>query len=94
MAAQRVAYARPELARSTVAKAAAGPAEFMAKVDETMRALSQHFSRRACFSRRTNRRGPFGPRPPPWRGEADIGAAAPSQARWLVAPNLPQGDAS
>ncbi len=38
VAAQRVAYAHPELARSAITKAA-GRAEFMAKCDETMRAV-------------------------------------------------------
>jgi hypothetical protein len=38
VAAQRVSYAHPDLARQTMAKAAASPVEFMAKVDETMQA--------------------------------------------------------
>jgi regulator of RNase E activity RraB len=38
VAAQRVSYAHPDLARQTLAKAAASPVEFMAKVDEAMQA--------------------------------------------------------
>jgi hypothetical protein len=48
VARQRVAYAFPDLARQAIAKAA-GPAEFMAKVDETMR--SDGCSRTAAMSK-------------------------------------------